>query len=182
MAHGPLSCEGAKTITCHCHSSSTQTCRRCSHFHTRSRVYCEGIHGPEEKKIVNLNIHLNIMSSSALVWFKCTHGLIQSTIFDLSIHFSPMFSGKSKQKPKIFHLAFINITFLWLCGLPHLYDATICERSSLTSMVACHFLKGSYVCVLCLCIIFVFLFSTISWHLITGLKKIFLHKDLKISN
>lgn len=38
---------GTKTRTCRCRSSSTRTCRRCSRSHTKSRVYCEGIHEPE---------------------------------------------------------------------------------------------------------------------------------------
>lgn len=41
-----LACR-ANRHTCHYHSSSTQTCQRYSHFHTTSRVYCEGTHGPK---------------------------------------------------------------------------------------------------------------------------------------
>lgn len=51
VTSGKLPHAGIEKLTCHCRSSSTRTCQRCSRFHTRSRVYCEGIHGPETRHV-----------------------------------------------------------------------------------------------------------------------------------
>lgn len=44
LLHLPPVC--LKPFTCHCHSSSIQTCQRCSHSHIASTACFSGTHGP----------------------------------------------------------------------------------------------------------------------------------------